>query len=197
MKREVVVFDFDGTLTYRDSFLEFIAFAHGRWRLFGGFLLHSPWVAAYFLHVITNERLKQRLFAHFFQGMSYTAFCQLGQSFAGYIDRFMRPEVVAQLQRHVVQGHTVMVVSASIREWVLPWCERQGVEKVLATEVEVSPSGVLTGRFTTKNCYGPEKVARLLLVEPERQAYRLTAYGDSQGDREMMELADEKHWIRR
>ncbi len=51
--------------------------------------------------------------------------------------------------------------------------------------------GRLTGRFSSRNCYGQEKVNRLLRVEPHRETYRLIAYGDSRGDREMLAFADE------
>ena len=62
---------------------------------------------------------------------------------------------------------------------------------MLATEVEVDDDGRLTGRFKTKNCFGQEKVDRLLQAEPHREDYFLTAYGDSRGDRELLAFADE------
>ena len=60
----------------------------------------------------------------------------------------------------------------------------------IGTKVEVDLDGKLTGRFLTKNCYGPEKVNRLLEIEPDRKNYFLYAYGDSRGDKEMLECAD-------
>ena len=190
-----MVFDFDGTLIKEDSFLQFIIFVHGRLHLYIGLLHNLQWIVAYFLHIVSNERLKQRIFRFFFRGMVYETFCQYGESFANHIDKVTRPDIVDQLHHHVAAGHTVMVVSASIREWLLPWCKRQGVTTVLSTEIEVSPEGIITGRFTTKNCYGPEKVARLLKERPCCADYKLTAYGDSNGDKEIMALADEKHWV--
>jgi len=66
--------------------------------------------------------------------------------------------------------------------------------KVLGTQIEVI-DGRLTGRFLTPNCYGQEKVRRILTLHPDRSAYHLTAYGDSRGDREMLAFADEAHMI--
>ena len=54
--------------------------------------------------------------------------------------------------------------------------------------------GVLTGRFLTKNCYGEEKVTRLLQLFPERTQYWLTAYGDSRGDFELLDFANESYY---
>ena len=61
-------------------------------------------------------------------------------------------------------------------------------------EIEVI-DGRLTGRFLTPNCYGQEKVRRILTLHPDRSAYHLTAYGDSRGDREMLAFADEAQMI--
>ena len=61
--------------------------------------------------------------------------------------------------------------------------------------MEEDGNGNLTGRFLSKNCYGPEKVNRLLRVKPERDAYVLYAYGDSRGDKEMIEFADKGQYI--
>jgi phosphoserine phosphatase len=65
--------------------------------------------------------------------------------------------------------------------------------KVVGTQIEVI-DGKLTGRFLSKNCYGQEKVNRILSLYPNRQDYHLTAYGDSRGDKEMLAFADESHF---
>lgn len=48
--------------------------------------------------------------------------------------------------------------------------------------------------FSTPNCYGAEKVKRLLTKYPDRDFYRLVVYGDSRGDRELLSIADESHY---
>ena len=69
---------------------------------------------------------------------------------------------------------------------------REGIE-IAGTQIEVI-NGKLTGRFLTRNCYGKEKVGRLLQLYPDRKSYRLIAYGDSRGDRELLAFADESHY---
>ena len=189
-KRTIAAFDFDGTLTTKDTLLEFIKFAKGRTAFYAGFALYSPILVAYKLRLYPNWKAKQRVFAHFFKGTSYEEFCQQGQDFSRVVEGMVRQQTLAALNDHLRQGHTVYIVSASIEEWVKPWADRHGVSHVLGTQVEVAPDGRLTGRFLTANCYGQEKVNRLLQAEPDRQAYTLYAYGDSRGDREMIEFAD-------
>jgi len=189
--RRVVVFDFDGTLTRKDTFLEFIRFTHGAWSLYAGLLLYAPLLILMKLHLYDNGKAKERLFSHFFKGWRYEAFKRKGEEFAGCIERFKRDDILTILKSHVEAGNDVYVVSASMPEWVAPWCYRQGVCQVLGTLVEAGSDGLLTGRFASPNCYGQEKVNRLLGVEPHRSQYHLSAYGDSRGDKEMMEFADD------
>lgn len=193
---QVVVFDFDGTLTRHDSFLEFVRFVHGRKALWFGLLRHAGALLLMMLHLVDHSRVKERVFSTFFRGMPYTTFCELGRSFAEQVDRWNKDEMLSQLKHHVEKGDRVYVVTASVEEWVCPWCERQGVLHVIGTQVETDKEGRLTGRFKTKNCYGAEKVMRLLAWEPNRKEYRLKAYGDSRGDREMLQFADEAKRVR-
>jgi HAD superfamily hydrolase (TIGR01490 family) len=188
-KRRVVVFDFDGTLTRKDTMLEFIRFACGTPRFAVGFMLYSPLIALMFAKLYPNWKAKQKIFSFFFKGWSREAFARKGEAFADRIDSFVREDNVSKLDGYASDGATVYVISASVAEWVRPWCRRHGVAQVLATEV-TSNDGRLTGEFSTKNCYGREKVDRLLAVEPNRSEYTLYAYGDSRGDKEMIEFAD-------
>ena len=197
MRRCVAVFDFDGTLTRCDTLPRFILFACGPWRFCVGFLLFSPLLVLMKLRLYPNWRAKQRVFAYYFRDMDYERFAELGRRFANVIERFRRKEITDLLKQYVASGATVYVISASMEEWVRPWCQKLGVKGVLCTKVEVGDDGRLTGRLKAPNCYGQEKVNRLLEVEPQRQSYTLHAYGDSRGDREMIAFADKGGYVKR
>lgn len=188
---KVAVFDFDGTLTCRDTMFDFIAFACGKCKMWIGVLLFSPLIAIMFMKIIDNNRCKQMLLSWYFKGMKYDDFRRFGEEYAVKAKRLLRADTLHLLSQRKKEGCRIYVVSASIREWVAPLCFSLGVDEVLSTEFEVNKSGVITGRFLTHNCFGKEKVRRLLLDEPERDSYYLYAYGDSRGDKEMFEFADE------
>lgn len=190
-KRNIAAFDFDGTLTTHDSFLAFIKWACGTVSYYTGFLRYSPMLVLMRLHLYPNWKAKERIFAHFFKGWQYSWFKALGEEFASELDTMRNEPTIQRLREHIKRGDTVYVISASMPEWVTPWCNKLGVSSVLATEVEVDEDGRLTGRFRTRNCFGQEKVDRLLQVEPHREEYFLTAYGDSRGDKELLAFADE------
>lgn len=86
----------------------------------------------------------------------------------------------------------MVVVLASIRSWLSRWCEAQGVDLV-STEVE-EKDGILTGQFLTLNCHGGEKVNRLKGRFDFSKIDYVYAYGNSSGDKEILELADERYY---
>lgn len=188
--RKIVACDFDGTLTTRDTLLAFILYAKGWPRFLWGFLCYAPLLVLMKLGLYPNYKAKQKVFSHFFGGMRLTAFDALCRNFAADSHHLLRPEGVKTLEQAQAEGAEVLIVSASIDNWVQPFFP---TVQTLGTQVEVS-DGRLTGRFLTKNCYGQEKVNRILACYPEREAYHLTAYGDSRGDKEMLAFADEAHF---
>ena len=189
--KQLFAFDFDGTLTTRDTLIAFIRYACGTPRFLLGFLLHAPLLVLMKLRLYSNGKAKQRLFAWFFRGMPIETFDALCQSFASTHRHLLRLETVRLLQQALSEGSEVLVVSASIDNWVQPFFP---AVTVLGTQIEVI-DGRLSGRFLTPNCYGQEKVRRILALHPDRSAYRLTAYGDSRGDRELLAFADEAHLV--
>lgn len=190
--KQVFAFDFDGTLTTRDTLIAFIRYACGTPRFLFGFLLHAPFLVLMKLRLYSNGKAKQRVFSWFFKGMPIETFDTLCQDFARTHRHLLRPDTVRVLEQALAEGAEVLIVSASIDNWVQPFFPSV---TVLGTQVEVI-DGCLTGRFLTPNCYGQEKVRRILAIHPDRSSYHLTAYGDSRGDRELLAFADEAHMVR-
>lgn len=189
MKR-IIASDFDGTITTRDTLVEFIRFVFGDVRCVLGFMLFSPLIVLMKLHLYSNSKAKERLVGYFFKGMTEEDFNQLGRDFAASCRHLIRPGALAMIKQAENEGTEVIIVTASMDNWVQPFFPNL---MVLGTKMEVS-EGKLTGRFLTKNCHGPEKVHRLLEVHPDRRNYHLTAYGDSNGDKALLDFADEKYY---
>ena len=189
--KQVFAFDFDGTLTTRDTLIAFIRYACGTPRFLFGFLLHAPLLVLMKLRLYSNGKAKQRVFSWFFKGMTIETFDALCQDFARTHRHLLRPDTVRILEQALTERAEVLIVSASIDNWVQPFFPSV---TILGTQVEVI-DGRLTGRFLTPNCYGQEKVRRILALHPDRSAYHLTAYGDSRGDRELLAFADDAHMV--
>lgn len=188
--RKIYAFDFDGTLTTRDTLLAFIRYAKGMRAFVWGFLRHAHLLVLMKLGLYPNWKVKQRVFSYYFKGMPLDVFDILCRQFAADNRSLLRPEGIRTVQQAQADGAEVLIVSASIDNWVQPFFP--GVT-IVGTRVE-ERNGRLTGRFLTPNCYGQEKVNRILALYPDRHEYHLTAFGDSGGDKELLAFADEAHY---
>lgn len=194
MKTKVYAFDFDGTLTTKDTLLEFIKFARGKRRLYTTLLLFLPLLVLMKLHLYPNWKAKQQVFSFLFRGMDEADFNALCTSFAREKAHLMRPDGLNEIRKALAENSKVMIVSASIDNWVRPFFAEFADRIIVScTRIEVR-NGLITGKFLTKNCYGEEKVKRIRTVFPYRKSYHLIAFGDSKGDSRMFEYADESHY---
>lgn len=191
----IVAFDFDGTITRKDTLLEFIKFAKGNIAFYTGFCFYMPILLAYKLGLYPNWKVKQKIFTYFFRGTSLVNFNKLCNDF--FLERgrnLIYLSAVDKIRKHLEQHDKVMIISASIENWVEPFARYLGIDYILCTQVETDLNGILTGAFLTSNCYGAEKVKRLVTFFPDRKSYYLIVYGDSKGDRELLAYADEKYY---
>ena len=193
MSKKIAFFDFDGTITTDDSLLKFIRFVVGDRRFLLGLVVLSPMLVLYKLKLIPNYKAKQYMLSWFFKGMSKDAFLKVANEYSlVHIDKILRPKAIEKINWHKNQGHKVVVVSASIECWLRPWCEKNSLE-LIATKLEIKDD-IVTGKLLSKNCYGVEKVNRIKeLYDLEIFDY-IYAYGDSIGDKQMLELAHEKFY---
>jgi len=196
--RPVAAFDFDGTLLDGDCLLILHSLVRSPLgRLVDGLLLlpalllwksglrSTAWFKQLFLRVLLTPAM-QALSAPQRQHL-------LQHSLADALWQRLRPEALTRLEWHRQQGHRLVIVSASPRCLLQPIAERLAVE-LIATETSDPCSGAPI-ELRSRNCKGPEKIQRLeqWLQEPLNRA-ELHAYGDSRGDRELLQRAAEPHW---
>lgn len=196
----VAAFDVDGTLTTRDCVVPFIRRVAGTARVAGGLARHPVGIARAAM-ARNRDDLKALATRVAFTGRPLDEVQALGRTFAHEVhSTWLRRAAVDRLHGHRDDGAVVALVSASYEVYLEPLGALLGADHVLGTRLEVGPNGRLTGRLDGANCRGPEKVRRLheCLAEHHggRSAVRLVAYGDSPGDRDLLDDADEAHWIR-
>jgi HAD superfamily hydrolase (TIGR01490 family) len=187
----VAAFDFDGTLTRRDTMFPFLLFVVG-WSAFvrHGFVL-VPTLIGYKLGVIRNDIAKELVFVRFLSGMSAVELRHKAEQFAVQkLSALLRTEAMQRLAWHKQQGHRCIVISASLELYVLPWAINAGFNDVIATQLETLQGERISGKLFGSNCIGIEKVKRLEALLGSRENYNLYAYGDSRGDKELLSIAD-------
>lgn len=187
----VAAFDFDHTLIDRDSLISFLFYTQGKRKASYHLALLIPAFIRYLLGQISRKEIKEKLIGRFFKGRSFFELERLGKAYADEkLDCFLKPEALRRLEWHQSRGHRCLLVSASFEFYLDPWAKRRGFEKVIGSRLEVDADGSVTGKMLGENCRGPEKKYRLLSYLGPKENYTLYAYGDSDGDREMLELAD-------
>lgn len=190
-ERPIVAFDFDGTLTIKDSFTAFLAWKAGPWPYFVSLLRIAPHVAAFVFHR-DRGRLKAAATAQFLGGMTPKSLAEAAERFAvTQAQSLFRPDAVQAWRAWRAQGAFLVIVTASPEIIVQPFARGLGADLLIGTRLATDESGAITGAFATPNCRGPEKVRRLKDVFGETVTLA-AAYGDTSGDREMLRLADVK-----
>lgn len=189
-KPVVAAFDFDGTLTHRDSFLPFLRALAGD-RVYAQRMLGlAPVLLGYGLGLVKNHHAKARVLAAFLSGQDVQQIQQVAQEFATrQLPGRIRASALTRLRWHQQQGHRCVIVSASLECYLRPWAQSVDVDEVIGSQLAMAGDSY-TGQLAGANCYGAEKPRRLLELLGERDAYTLYAYGDSKGDRELLALAD-------
>ena len=196
--RTVAAFDFDGTISKRDSLLPFLQHVCGANRLYRALGAAAPGVLASVARGrLDRDAAKDAVLVRLLAGRPLAEVAAAGERFADVLlAGRLRPDTLSRVDHHRREGHELVIVSASPAVYLEPLGERLGFDAVLATRLEVGPDDVLTGRMHGRNCRGPEKVARLTSwLAGDRP--RLVAYGDSSGDRELLAAADEAHFVGR
>jgi HAD superfamily hydrolase (TIGR01490 family) len=178
-------------MTDRDSLLPFLIRFKGTVYTATHLLRLGPTFLRFLLGSLSRQRTKEKILEQFIQGQTLHALELTGEEYAlGELDHFIRPEPLQRLAWHQAQGHRCVLISASPEFYLKPWAALHGFETVLGSQLEINALGKVTGRLLGLNCWGPEKVRRLIAYAGAKQHYQLYAYGDSRGDRELLDFAD-------
>jgi phosphatidylglycerophosphatase C len=186
--KKIAFFDFDGTITTKDTLLEFIKFSKGPLAFYAGFLMNIPYLMAWKLGIINNQKAKERMLTHFFRGTELNRFQEDCNRFAsGRLTGLLRPKAIQEIAHLKKAGVEVVIVSASPENWIRPWTDGQHLQ-LLATRLQILDNR-LTGNIYEYNCHGEEKVRRIKEVYRLEEYTEIYAFGDTKGDLPMLSIA--------
>jgi len=189
----LALFDFDGTITFKDSFAGFLMYTVGPARYWLGIACVTPVVIGFLLGFVRASRAKELISIYFFGGRAAPELERLASRYSlEELPAMVRQNALERIEWHKQKGDTVVVVSASIDLWLKDWCAAHALD-LIATQLEVK-GGIVSGRFLTRNCSGREKVARIRARYDLQQFDYVYAYGDSRADRAMLDIADERYY---
>lgn len=190
--KKLYCFDFDGTLTRKDTMILFLKFVNPS-KLRMQFLRHIPLFVLLKLKLANAEKVKQSLISSVIGGMQEKKIKENADAFfEKYYPSLIRQNALDFLESIDKEKTEMLLVTASLDIWARPFSEKFGMQLV-STKAEIQ-NGVFTGKFSTPNCNGKEKVVRIQEEIKNKKFDKRIAFGDTEGDRAMLAWADEGHF---
>ncbi len=186
------MFDFDGTITTKDTFALFLRYYAGFFPWLAKITTLLPVFAAYKLGQIDRHAVKSAVIKRFFKGKAENDADARAAEFAqNVIPKLIRPAAQACFDAKKADIETLYICSASIAPYLRHWATAQGLphHHILAVELE-SENGILTGQIKGYNVWGRNKVRRISDAFRSDKVQIKEAYGDSKGDKELLNAAE-------
>ena len=190
---DLALFDFDGTITDRETFGPFVEAAVPRRRLAIGKCVLALLVIGYRLGLVPGTVVRAAVVRVGFSGLRVAALESTAEAFANdVLPTLLRPEALRRIDWHRQRGDRIIVVSGAFDLYLQPWCRRQGLE-LLCSVLDVR-DGHLTGHYRGRQCVGAEKVHRVRQACDLASFRRSHAYGDTREDLELLSLAHDRYY---
>lgn len=190
--KKLYLFDFDGTLTYKDTMFLYLKFYNSS-KFNIQFIKHIPLFILLKLKLADAEKVKKNFISSILKGQSKAKIEKKSQEFFDeYYPEIFREnalEFIENMDRETTKSY---IVSASLDIWVKPFSDKLEMT-LLATKAEFV-NDIFTGKFIGKNCNGPEKVHRILNAIGDQKYDKIIAFGDTSGDKEMLDWANESQF---
>lgn len=194
-KKVIAAFDFDGTLTDRDSTFYFLLFCAGPLKTLFLLLTQLPMLLMFLCGIVSRQQTKEAIFGVFFSGKNLSELKRMGEQFAlERLPRYLRSRALERLRWHQEQGHRCILISASLDIYLYPWAKLYGFDDILTSRLAVNSASIVSGKLLGLNCRGPEKVRRLKELLGKLNDYEIYGYGDSKGDKELLEAVNRPFW---
>ncbi len=191
--KTLVLFDFDGTLTKKDSLLHFIKFAVGNFYFYVGLLALSPTLLGLKMKWISPQTAKERLIYFYLKIFKKKQLQEIVENYTRTkLPSIFRKTALERLAWHKEHQHHIYIVSASAALWLEAWCRNENIG-LIATDLAFDNERLMK-KFASPNCNGEEKVNRIKREIDLQQFDCIFAYGDTEGDMPMLSLAQKTHF---
>ena len=190
--KKLYLFDFDGTLTYKDTMFMFLKFYNSS-KFTSQFIKHIPLFILLKLKLSDAEKVKKSFIASILKGERQEKIEQKAQEFfEENYPKIFRKNALDFIENIDSEKTESFIVSASLDIWVKPFANKFNMT-LLATQAEFK-NGIYTGNFIGKNCNGQEKVNRIVKAIEGKKYDKTIAFGDTEGDNPMLSWANQSHF---
>ena len=191
-------FDFDQTLLDCESSRLGFKYLWERRLISAGFLA-KVMLANFFYkrHWMSDETIAA-IMLRFYRNKRLDEFQQGAAAFSReHLNPRLAPNILNRVLQHHQDGHILVLISGSIRYLLEPVVEDLGFHHLLCTDLEVGPSGLLTGKAKGPLCLDSTKrtLAFKLAQEANIDLATSYAYGNHQSDLPLLELVGNPHAV--
>ena len=120
----IALFDFDGTISNKDTFMLFTISLVGRLKYLYGIALLSPILLLYKLGILSNQYMKSSIIKFFYKDVSINTIKSRAQLFnRDVVKNIIRKKALERIDWHKKNNDIIVVVSASSDLWLQEWCK--------------------------------------------------------------------------
>lgn len=191
--KQLFLYDFDGTITNRDTLFDFLKFSTAKGKYYSGLLIFSPLFVLARLGIIGKDLVKQRFISFFLKGKSKVELSNLSTAYLQHVlDKgILRRSALSSINENKKRG-AIYIVSASLDIWLKAISEHLEVG-LICTNANFE-NDVFDGKFSTPNCNNDEKPKRVA-GELQLDTYgQISYFGDSKGDFAMKAIVTNFHY---
>lgn len=190
--KKLYCFDFDGTLTYKDTMFMYLKF-YDPIKFQVQFLKHVPLFVLLKLKLAETEKVKKSFIGSILKGQTQEKIEKKSrQFFEEHYPKIIRENALDFIQNIDRENTQSLLVTASLDIWAKPFADAFKM-KLIATKAEFQ-NGIFTGNFIGKNCNGQEKLVRIKAEIKDHKYDKIIAFGDTSGDKPMLKWANEGHY---
>ncbi len=192
MMKKLYCFDFDGTLTYKDTMFLFLKF-YNPTKFRTQFIRHIPLFILLKLKLADTEKVKKSFIGSVLKGQLQSKIEEKSiQFFEENFPSIFRENALEFIKNIDRENTRSFIVTASLDIWTKPFADKLGM-MLIATKGEFK-NGIFTGNFIGKNCNGEEKLVRIKKEISGEKYDKIIAFGDTSGDKQMLQWANEGHY---
>tara|TARA_Y100000590_G_scaffold464031_1_gene632383 strand:+ start:398 stop:1000 length:603 start_codon:yes stop_codon:yes gene_type:complete len=193
-ENKLAIFDFDGTISSKDSTKFFLRLSFGNLHFFYGYYIRFIYLYTLSkLGVYNHKKLKEKRIKFFLNNMPLEVFEKNIDKFNDiFFNQYLKTAALKRLEWHKKNEHKIIILSATLSDLLKEWSFTNNYT-LIANILSVN-NNRLVGTFDMPDCSYEEKVVRLKEnINLDNFDY-IYGYGDSQSDKHFLNLVDKAYF---
>tara|TARA_B100000927_G_scaffold289635_1_gene286651 strand:+ start:1985 stop:2578 length:594 start_codon:yes stop_codon:yes gene_type:complete len=192
--KKLYLFDFDGTISTKDSMIYFFYFIHPKFIFFTKFIHSSIYVIIYLLRIRSKDETKSKVLEIFLGEFSKNELIKHAKNFVPYFSKFIRESSKDYIKNNVKNDPNnaqAFIVSASMDIWIDPIASHLNLNAISTKSLFINEKFY---GIDGNNCNNQQKAIRIKEEIDLDKFDLILAFGNSKADQDMLDLADKKFY---